>query len=88
MTFNKIVGTLAIGGAAYLLRNKDSRTKAINQMKTIACPENIEKLKSQFQSLFNQKLKGNPTQPKLLESLSDPAFPDYATTERAEAGRP
>jgi hypothetical protein len=88
MTFNKIVGTLAIGGAAYLLRNKDSRNKVINQMKTLASPEKIEKLKSQFQSMFNQKLKGNPNQPKLFSSLSDPAFPDYATTERAEAGRP
>jgi hypothetical protein len=88
MILNKIVGTLAIGGAAYLLRNKDSRTKAINQMKSIASPENIEKIKSQIQSLYNQKLKGNTNQPKLLESLSDQAFPDYATTERAEAGRP
>lgn len=69
MILNKIVGTLAIGGAAYLLRNKDSRTKAINQMKSIASPENIEKIKSQIQSLSNQKLKGNSNQPKLLESF-------------------
>ncbi len=88
MILNKIVGTLAIGGAAYLLRNKDSRTKAINQLKSIATPENIEKVKTQIQSLFNQKLQGNSNQSKLLESLADPAFPDYATTERAEAGRP
>lgn len=64
MILNKIVGTLAIGGAAYLLRNKDSRTKAINQIKSIASPENIEKIKSQIQSLYNQNLKGNPSQPK------------------------
>ena len=88
MILNKIVGTIAIGGAAYLLRNKDSRTKAINQMRRIASPENIKKIKSQIQSLYNQNLKGNSNQPKLVESLSDSAFPDYATTERAEAGRP
>ncbi|PLS03277.1 hypothetical protein [Neobacillus cucumis] len=84
---NKIVGALAIGGAAYLLRNEESRTKVINQMKNIASPENIEKIKSQFQSLVNQKSEGNPDEPKLVESLPDPAFRDYATTERAEAGR-
>ncbi|WP_066073166.1 hypothetical protein [Neobacillus soli] len=64
MILNKIVGTLAIGGAAYLLRNKDSRTKAINQIKSIASPENIEEIKSKIQSLYNQNLKGNPSQPK------------------------
>ncbi|MED4229519.1 hypothetical protein [Neobacillus cucumis] len=84
---NKIVGTLAIGGAAYLLRNKESRTKVINQMKSIASPENIEKIKNQLRSLSNHNLKENPDQPKLLEPLSDPAFPDYATTARVEAGR-
>ncbi|MEH7419223.1 hypothetical protein V7266_28760 [Neobacillus drentensis] len=85
---NKIVGTLAIGGAAYLLRNEESRTKVINQLKNIASPENIEKIKNQFRSMSNQKLKENSDHSKLLESVSDPAFPDYATTARAEAGRP
>ena len=84
---NKIFGTLAIGGAAYLMRNKESRTKVINQMKSIASPENIEKIKNQIRSLSNQNLKGNSDQSKLFESLSDPALPDYATTTRAEAGR-
>ncbi|RFU62956.1 hypothetical protein [Peribacillus glennii] len=87
MILNKIVGTIAIGGAAYLLWNKDSRTKAVNQLKSIASPEIIEKIKSQIPSPSNTKLKGNNNQSKLLESLSDPAFPDYATTERAQAGR-
>lgn len=50
--------------------------------------ENIEKINSQIRSLSNWKLKGNPNQLKLLESLSAPAFTDYITTERAEAGRP
>ena len=86
---NKIVSTLAIGGAAYLLRNKDSRTKAITQMKSIASPENIEKVKNQFRSMSNQTLKENSDQPKLLESSSGPAaVPDYLTTASADTGRP
>ncbi|MFZ7945870.1 hypothetical protein [Neobacillus sp. 19] len=84
---NKIVGTLAIGGAAYLLRNKESRTKVINQVKNLASSENIEKIKNQVRSLSSQNLKDNSDQPQLLASMSDPAFPDYATTARAQAGR-
>ncbi|MFZ7945867.1 hypothetical protein [Neobacillus sp. 19] len=85
---NKIVGTLAIGGAAYLLRNKESRTKVINQIKSIASSENIEKIKDQIRSLSDQSSKENSDQSKLVESMSDPAFPDYATTAGAQAGRP
>jgi hypothetical protein len=86
---NKIVSTLAIGGAAYLLRNKESRSKVINQLKSIASPENIEKIKNQFRSLSSQTLKENSDQPKSLESSSVPAaIPDYLTTVRADTGRP
>lgn len=85
---NKIVGTLALGGAAYLLRNEESRTKVMNQLKSLASPENIEKIKNQIQSFSTQNTKENSDQSKLLESISDPAFPDYATTARAEVERP
>ncbi|MBT2655864.1 hypothetical protein J7E81_11570 [Bacillus sp. ISL-18] len=86
---NKIVSTIAIGGAAYLLRNKESRSKVINQLKSIVSPETIEKIKNQFLSLSNQTLKENSDQPKLLESSSGPtAIPDYVTTARANTGRP
>ncbi|QCJ44547.1 hypothetical protein FAY30_23105 [Bacillus sp. S3] len=84
---NKIVGTLAIGGAAYLLRNKESRTKVINQIKSIASSENIDKIKDQIRSLSDQSSKENSDQSKLVESMSDPALPDYATTAGAQAGR-
>ncbi|MEH7098428.1 hypothetical protein [Neobacillus vireti] len=85
---NKIVSTLAIGGAAYLLRNKESRSKVINQIKSIASSENIEKIKNQIQSLSSQTLKGNSDQPKLLESSSSPvAIPDYVATARTDTGR-
>lgn len=86
---NKIVSTLAIGGAAYLLRNKESRSKVINQLKSIATPENIEKIKNQFRSMSNQTLKENSEQQKLLASPSGPvAVPDYSTTATSDIGRP
>jgi hypothetical protein len=89
MNRNKIIGALAIGGAAYMLRNKDSRTKAKNQLKSLSTSENFQKIKNKIQTMSNTNSKGASSQkPKLVKSLTSPALPDYATTDKEKAGRP
>ncbi|PLT35446.1 hypothetical protein [Bacillus sp. V5-8f] len=43
---NMMMGTLALGAAAYMLRNKESRDKVMTQVQSLAMPENIEKIKN------------------------------------------
>lgn len=89
MNRNKLIGTLAIGGAAYMLRNKDSRAKVTNQLKSLATSENYQKIKNMVQNMSNTNSKDRSNQkPKLVKSLADPALPDYATKEKEKAGRP
>ncbi|AXN38518.1 hypothetical protein ACFWDG_02455 [Peribacillus sp. NPDC060186] len=55
MPSNKMIGTVVIGAAAYLMRNKKTREKTMSQIKSLATPENIDKVKSQLQSLTKSK---------------------------------
>jgi hypothetical protein len=88
MNRNKIIGTLAIGGAAYMLRNKDSRTKVKNQLRSFSTSENLQKIKNTFQTITNTNSKNATNRkPKLVKSLTDPALPDYATKEKEKVGR-
>lgn len=50
-----MIGTVVIGAAAYLMRNKKTREKTMSQIKSLATPENIDKVKSQLQSLTKSK---------------------------------
>ncbi|MGE7767793.1 hypothetical protein [Peribacillus sp. NPDC096540] len=60
MPSNKMIGTVVIGAAAYLMRNKKTREKTMSQIKSLATPETIDKVKSQLQSLTKSKSK-NPS---------------------------
>jgi hypothetical protein len=51
---NTMIGTVALGAAAYLLRNKETRDKVMTQLQSLAKPENIEKIKNQFRSFSSQ----------------------------------
>ncbi|MFD4931555.1 hypothetical protein ACFWMS_22050 [Peribacillus butanolivorans] len=55
MPSNKMIGTVVIGAAAYLMRNKKTREKTMSQIKSLATPENIDKVKSQLQFLTKSK---------------------------------
>ncbi|QNU03006.1 hypothetical protein [Peribacillus butanolivorans] len=55
MPSNKMIGTVVIGAAAYLMRNKKTREKTMSQIKSLATPENIDKVNSQLQSLTKSK---------------------------------
>ncbi|MDF9759154.1 MULTISPECIES: hypothetical protein [Peribacillus] len=55
MPSNKMIGTVLIGAAAFLMRNKKTREKTMNQIKSLATPETIDKVKSQLQSLTKSK---------------------------------
>ncbi|AOH56846.1 hypothetical protein ACQKGI_14545 [Peribacillus muralis] len=55
MPSNKVIGTVVIGAAAYLMRNKKTREKTMSQIKSLATPETIEKVKSQLQSITKSK---------------------------------
>lgn len=55
MPSNKMIGTVVLGAAAYLMRNKETREKTISQIKSIANPEMIDKVKSQLQSFTKSK---------------------------------
>ena len=55
MPSNKMIGTVVIGAAAYLMRNKKTREKTMSQIKSLATPETIDKVKSQLQSLTKSK---------------------------------
>jgi hypothetical protein len=60
MPSNKMLGTVLIGAAAFLMRNKKTREKTMTQIKTLATPETIDKVKSQFQSMTKSK-SSNPS---------------------------
>ncbi|MCK1994204.1 hypothetical protein [Peribacillus muralis] len=55
MPSNKVIGTVVIGAAAYLMRNKKTREKTMSQIKSLATPETIDKVKSQLQSITKSK---------------------------------
>ncbi|MBM7694536.1 hypothetical protein JOC77_003999 [Peribacillus deserti] len=57
---SKMLSTLAIGAAAYFLRNKSSRDKVMSQIQSMAAPENIEKIKKQLPFL-NTSSQGRST---------------------------
>jgi hypothetical protein len=88
MKRNTILGTLAVGGAAYMLRNKESRSKVKNQFKSFSTSENFEKVKNKIQNLTQSTSEGTANKkPQVVKSLKDPALPDYASTEKEKAGR-
>ncbi|MGE6378530.1 hypothetical protein [Peribacillus muralis] len=60
MPSNKVIGTVVIGAAAYLMRNKKTREKTMSQIKSLATPETIDKVKSQLQSITKSKTS-NPS---------------------------
>ncbi|MDW7616790.1 hypothetical protein SC499_19240 [Peribacillus simplex] len=55
MPSNKMIGTVLIGAAAFLMRNKKTREKTMSQIKSLATPETIDKVKSELQSLTKSK---------------------------------
>ena len=61
MPSNKMIGTVLVGAAAYLLRNKETREKTMSQIKSFANPETIDKVKSQLQSFTKTKSSNSPT---------------------------
>ncbi|KWW12612.1 MULTISPECIES: hypothetical protein [Bacillaceae] len=60
MPSNKMIGTVVIGAAAFLMRNKKTREKTMSQIKSLATPEMIEKVKSQLHSITKSK-SSNPS---------------------------
>lgn len=86
MKRNTILGTLAVGGAAYMLRNKESRSKVKNQFKSFSTSENFEKVKNKIQNFTQSNSQGTANK-KVVKSLKDPALPDYASTEKEKTGR-
>ncbi|QGQ44962.1 hypothetical protein [Metabacillus sediminilitoris] len=88
MKRNTILGTLAVGGAAYMLRNKESRSKVKNQFKSFSTSENFEKVKNKIQNFTQSNSQGTANKkPQVVKSLKDQALPDYASTEKEKAGR-
>ncbi|MGG4265671.1 hypothetical protein [Peribacillus simplex] len=55
MPSNKMIGTVLIGAAAFLMRNKKTRERTMSQIKSLATPETIDKVKSQLQSITKSK---------------------------------
>ena len=48
---NKLLGVAALGAAAYFMRNKETREKTINQIKSYVDPQTVEKVKNTFQNM-------------------------------------
>ncbi|MEC2056241.1 hypothetical protein I6J18_01145 [Peribacillus psychrosaccharolyticus] len=51
MPSNKMVGAVALGAAALLMRNKQTREKTMNTLKSYVDPQTIENVKSKFQNI-------------------------------------
>lgn len=51
MASNKLLGVAALGAAAYFMRNKETREKTINQIKSYVDPQTVEKVKNTFQNM-------------------------------------
>jgi hypothetical protein len=45
---NSIMGTVALGALAYMFRNKESRDKVMNKVKSTVGEDNINKIKSKL----------------------------------------
>ncbi|WP_110928699.1 hypothetical protein [Bacillus massiliglaciei] len=55
MPSNKMVGAVALGAAAFLMRNKKTREKTMSQLKSYMDPQMMEKVKGKFQNLSKSK---------------------------------
>ena len=60
MPSNKMLGTVLVGAAAYLMRNKESREKTMGQIKSMANSDMVNKVKSQLQSVTKSKSDSTP----------------------------
>ena len=60
MPSNKMIGTVLVGAAAYLMRNKESREKTMGQIKSMANSDMVNKVKSQLQSMTKSKSSSSP----------------------------
>ena len=60
MPSNKMIGTVLVGAAAYLMRNKESREKTMGQIKSMANSDMVNKVKSQLQSMTKSKSSSAP----------------------------
>ncbi|RFU64924.1 hypothetical protein [Peribacillus glennii] len=86
ITKNKMIGTLAIGAATYMLRNKQSRDKVMTQIQSVATPENIEKLKNQLpflKSMMSGTTTYSNTQPLLkMDTNNDTTYKDQTLQKK------
>lgn len=53
MPSNKLIGAVAVGAAVYLMRNKETRAKTMDQLKSYIDPQTVEKIKGKLQD-FNK----------------------------------
>lgn len=49
MPSNKVIGAVALGAAAYFMRNKETRAKTMDQLKSYMDPQTVEKVKTKIQ---------------------------------------
>ena len=51
MPSNKMVGAVALGAAAFLMRKKQNREQTMKTLKSYVDPQTIENVKSKFQNM-------------------------------------
>ncbi|MCP1157365.1 hypothetical protein [Bacillus infantis] len=66
---NSLTGVVALGALAYMFRNKESRDKVINKVKSTFGEDNISKVKSKLPFL-------NSDQGNTRQDHSGPAYVD------------
>ena len=70
MASNKLLGVVALGAAAYFMRNKETRDKTMNQIKSYVDPETVDKVKNAFQNMTKSTTDSSVVNDKELPEKS------------------
>lgn len=67
---NSLLGVVALGAAAYLFRNKDSRDKVMNQIRSLVTPETRDNIMNKIQSFAGNDTNSSTEKQKPASEIS------------------